>query len=461
MNKIKKLLTIILSALYLFMCVCFVGCSQGGNVIIPTGDYPTDYEGVYLTIESIDNTGEHTELNVEWHNETDYEVVYTPPYQIEYKNGEEWVNIQKADFNYAYTEITIEPQKTKIQKYSTANFDVSKTGIYRLRTNCKVLTNDNPTCNLWVEFAVKDSSEVEKHKVTAELDDWLHSGLKQRYKAGETVVVKINLAHDAAFSLYMNGKALQRDKWESGQNYWKYTFTMPNEDVVLTYKVSNGMQMRPIIEQVEYLDSVVYRFDSSLAPQNSIFYINDIATDEYSLAFEEMRFVEVTDIPEVEESLIRFTLDIICIDTVVRLELASPKTFWIQSIGKMFEIINEVDFFEIYEDYLFQGYISTLLIRAYKEKYPQAGTVTILHYFGIYEGGAMVAMLAGNNEGFDSAIWTETVAGYDFNYLDGNRIRVLYGNEFYTLTAAYENGYLTKENIKDISNKQTNVQKCG
>ena len=91
-----------------------------------------------------------------------------------------------------------------------------------------------------------------------------------------------------------------------------------------------------------------------------------------------------------------------------------------------------------------------LLIQAYEEKYPQAGKATILHYCGTYESGAIVAMLAGSDEGFDHALWTETVADYDFNYSNGNRIRVLYGGEFYTLTQAYENGYLTKENIANI-----------
>ena len=55
--------------------------------------------------------------------------------------------------------------------------------------------------------------------------------------------------------------------------------------------------------------------------------------------------------------------------------------------------------------------------------------------------------------GFDDALWTERVADYDFNYSNGNRIRVLYGDEFYTLPQAYENGYLTKENIADIHRK--------
>lgn len=306
-------------------------------------------------------------------------------------------------------------------------------------------------CNLFENFSNRiQSNSANTYKVTAELDDWLHGNLEKYYKAGEVVVVKINIAHDVDFSLYMNGKTLQQDSWEGEQDYWQYSFTMPEEDVLLTYKVVDGMLMRPIIEQIEYNDSLVYRFDSSLSPQYGILYINGVEEKEYSLMFEKMRFVEGTDIPEVEESLIRYTMDIICIATTVRIELSSPKTFWIQGVGAMFEIINEVDFSEIYEEYVSQEYDRTLLIQAYEEKYPQAGKATILHYCGTYESGAIVAMLAGSDEGFDCAEWTETVADYDFNYSNGNRISVLYSNEFYTLTKAYENGYLTKENIADI-----------
>ncbi len=93
------------------------------------------------------------------------------------------------------------------------------------------------------------------------------------------------------------------------------------------------------------------------------------------------------------------------------------------------------------------------LIQVYEEKYPQVGKANLLRYCGTYESGAIVSMLAGSNENFDCALWTETVAGHDFNYSDGNRIRVFYKGEFYTLTQAYENGYLTKENIKDIHTK--------
>ena len=114
----KKLWSIILFTLCLILGLPVVGCSEKKNTITLTGDYHTDYEGVYITIESVEDRGEYAKLNVKWHNETAYEVVYTLPYQIEYKNGEEWVNIQTEDLNYARSEITIAPKSTKIQEYS-------------------------------------------------------------------------------------------------------------------------------------------------------------------------------------------------------------------------------------------------------------------------------------------------------------------------------------------------------
>lgn len=103
-------------------------------------------------------------------------------------------------------------------------------------------------CNLVENFSnlTQAFEQTSNHyKVTAELDDWLYDNLKKRYKAGEEVIVKINIAHDIGFSLYMNGEELPRNLRESGREYWQYTFTMPEEDVLLTYKTYDGMQMLP------------------------------------------------------------------------------------------------------------------------------------------------------------------------------------------------------------------------
>ena len=150
----KKILSILLSSLCLTFGFCLIGCSMKKS-IIPTNNYYTDFEGIYITIESVDTTGEHAKLNVQWHNDTDYEIIYSSPYQIEYKKGNEWINIQTVDFNCDYLEISIAPHSTKTEDYSTSYFNVAKTGMYRLRTSCIILTDDNPTCLLWVEFSLK------------------------------------------------------------------------------------------------------------------------------------------------------------------------------------------------------------------------------------------------------------------------------------------------------------------
>ena len=54
---------------------------------------------------------------------------------------------------------------------------------------------------------------------------------------------------------------------------------------------------------------------------------------------------------------------------------------------------------------------------------------------------------------YPAVCWGETIDGTTIYYSDGNRITVLYEGEFYTLTDAYENGYITAEELKDIAQK--------
>ncbi len=138
----------------IFFIVNLIGCLHKENIVVPNNNYYTEYSGVYLTIESVETVGEDQKINVKWHNQTDFEVVYVPVYHIEYKNGEEWVNTQTVDFNCDYLEFVIPPHSEKMQKYSTWGFDLSKIGLYRLRTSCVVLNENRQTCGLWIEFEV-------------------------------------------------------------------------------------------------------------------------------------------------------------------------------------------------------------------------------------------------------------------------------------------------------------------
>ena len=55
--------------------------------------------------------------------------------------------------------------------------------------------------------------------------------------------------------------------------------------------------------------------------------------------------------------------------------------------------------------------------------------------------------------GYDDALWAETVGSATIRYNNGNRILVLYKEEFYTLTDAYNNRYITAEDLADIAEK--------
>lgn len=130
--------------------------------------------------------------------------------------------------------------------------------------------------------------------------------------------------------------------------------------------------------------------------------------------------------------------------------------------GIVYEIISDVNFShyvnfyhyvnfsQIIAEYFSELENRALLMQAYEAKYPKAGKASVINYYGKYGSSVLVAMIAGANEGFSQALWTETVGGYHIEYCDGNRICVLSEGEFYTLTEAYKGGYLSIRDIADI-----------
>ena len=103
--------------------------------------------------------------------------------------------------------------------------------------------------------------------------------------------------------------------------------------------------------------------------------------------------------------------------------------------------------FKTYDGFL-SDYNYSLLIEAHWMKYPNAPWVSVRYYYGEFASGAIVAMVDAG--GYGEYCWSETVAGYMFDYYDGNRITVLYEGEIYTLEEAYERGYLTNDDLKTI-----------
>ena len=86
------------------------------------------------------------------------------------------------------------------------------------------------------------------YKVTVENEEYLYERLERRYKAGDQVVVKCHMMTDVSLIVYMNGESLGQEKAikiDGVYTHWEYYFTMPSEDVTLTFEVKDGFDVLP------------------------------------------------------------------------------------------------------------------------------------------------------------------------------------------------------------------------
>ena len=110
--------------------------------------------------------------------------------------------------------------------------------------------------------------------------------------------------------------------------------------------------------------------------------------------------------------------------------------------------------FKTYDGFL-PDWNYAVLMETYYRQNLDAPFVHVRHYYGEFASGAIVAML--DTSGYDEYLWQEEIGDTVIHYRDGNRIVALCpNNKFYTLTEAFENGYLTTEDIAAIAEMHNN-----
>ncbi len=189
----KKVISLVLALITLL--ICLVGCNNSKDIVLTDEDIHTDYAGVYLTLSSVDDSGDHKKFNVVWHNETNQEFTFGEDFYIEILENDEWKSVLTEDMIVESIANLFPAKSTKEKTYSSLYFDLSKEGTYRIR--CEFSPGDGKRYNTWVTFEVKDSSNVKSYSVTVEGgDEYTH---------------------------------------------WEYYFTMPSEDVTITFEEKDGM----------------------------------------------------------------------------------------------------------------------------------------------------------------------------------------------------------------------------
>ena len=143
----KRLLSI--GLVIVMVMLCFSGCALS---IRPSGEVYTDFNGVYITIDSVDDSGDTSLLIVTWHNETDSTIVFGMGYTIEYLDGEEWKNIRVIDFAIPEIARVLEAHQTVEHSYSTKYFNMIRSGTYRIRTEFYVEGDEPKSGIAWAEF---------------------------------------------------------------------------------------------------------------------------------------------------------------------------------------------------------------------------------------------------------------------------------------------------------------------
>ena len=151
----KKTLSLILALITLLFCL--VGCNNSKDIVLTDKDIHTNYAGVYLSLSSVDDSGEHKKLNVVWHNETFKEVTYGEGYNIEYLEDGEWKSVLKGEHFVMSIGYLLKAKQTNEKSYSTELFDLSKDGTYRLISDFSL--GDGKMYNTWVTFEVKNKSK--------------------------------------------------------------------------------------------------------------------------------------------------------------------------------------------------------------------------------------------------------------------------------------------------------------
>lgn len=141
------------------VAVCFLTnpkTPEFEGVIIPDTGICTDYDGVYLTVNSIDTDADGYEMfHLIWHNDTSQQITYGEMYTIEYKDGDEWKGVMKDEIAFTAIGYLLNPYSTTAKSYTTQWFDLSKNGTYRLGSEFS--TGDGNHYDTWIEFEVREA----------------------------------------------------------------------------------------------------------------------------------------------------------------------------------------------------------------------------------------------------------------------------------------------------------------
>ncbi len=169
-------------------------------------------------------------VTVEYNNNSDKEYLYGDYYYLQKNINGEWYQIPVALSNYAFNDIAhiLNPGGNAKFTCNLTMYGELEAGHYRIVKE-----------NLYTEFDIdSDAAGITEHghRINYELDDLtdVFTYTPTKAESGDTVELRTVVLMDADIHVFLDDRELE--KTHNDSDYWGYSFTMPDKDVVITAK---------------------------------------------------------------------------------------------------------------------------------------------------------------------------------------------------------------------------------
>ena len=94
---------------------------------------------------------------------------------------------------------------------------------------------------LLCSFCLLATACGEKYQLTViDPSNLIVEPLKNSYKVGKIVTVKVDILMDAYVVVYLDGKECKKSQTDGESPYWEFYFEMPDRDATLTLEIKEG-----------------------------------------------------------------------------------------------------------------------------------------------------------------------------------------------------------------------------
>ena len=238
------------------MTLCLSGCflfeqeNLKGNVISYVIEQNnTTHDGVYTRMTYASYNGSNKEISAIFYNNSNSIIAITEKYDVEYRYDDGWKSVRIKYSEQEPFELIRRNGEYSLDTFDLSDFDLSLEGEYRFIREFTVFDEENGDSqqNTWIDFEVVKAVDTQKHTLTIDKDDKKNieiTNLKQKYRAGEEVLVKYTggTVHDASPHIFINEERLVNVKRTSEGEYVAMRFTMPKGEATVSIRYLGGWE---------------------------------------------------------------------------------------------------------------------------------------------------------------------------------------------------------------------------